>query len=250
MTTCSGHGRRFAGSVRGGAGWTAGFRGVAIALALVMLAGLARPALAADEAEPAQAHLRRSAAATNLGHYADAAKEYEAAYLWTSAPNLLVDVGRTWQLAGDQQKALTAFRSYVRVAPDGEHRAFCEAKIRELEGQPTGPAAPVPGPTAPAMAPSMMAYPAPGAVPPLPAPAPMAPVPPPLYAAPPRPPVATTIATCPPPVPVATESPVYHRWPFWIVLGTVVIAGTAVAIWYTRDRDLAMPTTTFGTKQF
>jgi hypothetical protein len=202
-----------------------------------MLAGLAPPAVAGDEAEKAQAHLHRAAAAANLGNYADAAKEYEAAYLWTSAPNLLVDVGRTWQLAGDHQKALTAFRSYLRVAPGGEHRAFCEAKIREIEGQPGGP---------PAAAP-MMAYPPPSPPPPMPAPMVPAPPPPLPYAAPPA--AATSFATSPAPAPVA-ESPVYHRWPFWVVLGTVVVAGAVLAVWYTTDRDLAMPTTTFGTRQF
>ena len=188
-----------------------------------MLAGLARPALAADES--VQAHLGRATAATNLGNYADAAKEYEAAYMQTSDPNLLVEVGRTWQLAGDRQKALTAFRSYVRVAPSGEHRALCEAKIRELEAQPM--AAPVPG----AVPPPTVAYPPPSPPPPMPAP-------------------ATTFATCESRPPAAGEGPVYHRWPFWIVVGTVVVAGTAVAIWYARDRDLAMPITTFGSKRF
>ena len=208
-----------------------------------MLAGLARPALAADES--VQAHLGRATAATNLGNYADAAKEYEAAYMQTSDPNLLVEVGRTWQLAGDRQKALTAFRSYVRVAPSGEHRALCEAKIRELEAQPM--AAPVPG----AVPPPTVAYPPPSPPPPMPAPAPMALLPPPpSYRAQPAPAPATTFATCESRPPAAGEGPVYHRWPFWIVVGTVVVAGTAVAIWYARDRDLAMPITTFGSKRF
>jgi hypothetical protein len=205
-----------------------------------MLAGFAPPALAADEAEQAQAHMRRALAAANLGNYADAAKEYEAAYVLTSAPNLLVDVGRTWQLAGEPQKALTAFRSYVRVAPGGEHRAFCERKIWEIEGQPVAPAMPPP------VAPPMVAYPPPSPPPPMPAPAPMFAAPPPPYAAAP----ATAFATSAAPPPPAAESPVYHRWPFWVVVGAVVIAGTVVAVWYMQDRNLAMPTTTFGTKDF
>jgi hypothetical protein len=223
----------WAASVRGRATAAAGFRGTACTLALLMLAGLARPAAAAgEEAAQAAAHLQRAAAASNLGNYADAAREYEAAYMKTWDPNLLVHVGQTWQLAGDRQKALTAFHSYVRVAPGGEQRALCEARIREIEGQPAGPpmVAPFPG----AMGPPMMAAPPP----PLP------------YPAPPPPPPATSFATTEARAPVATESPVYHRWPFWIIAATVVVGGTAVALWYTRDKDLAMPTTTFGTKQF
>jgi tetratricopeptide (TPR) repeat protein len=238
---------------RASAGAAAGFRGIACLLALALFLGLPRPAMAAgDDAEPAQMHLRRAAAAFDLGNYADAAREYEAAYMKAWDPKLLVSVGQTWQLAGDRQKALTAFRSYLRVAPGGEQRALCEAKIRELEGQPTSPAmaAPLPG----AMGPPMMAVPPPSAPPPLPTPAPAvlmpvaAPSSPPPYAVPP--PAATTFAASEARAPVAAESPVYHRWPFWIVVGTVVVAGAAVAIWYTTDKDLAMPITTFGTKDF
>jgi hypothetical protein len=215
MTMWPSHVRFVPSSARGGT--TAGFRAVALALALLTLAGLTGPATAApDEAGPAQEHLHRAAAATNLGNYFEAAKEYEAAYMQTSDPNLLVHVGQTWQLAGDRPKALTAFRSYVRVAPDGEHRALCAAKIRELEGPPAPPAMAAPLPGSPV--PPMTAYPSPSAPPPMPAPAPTVAVPPPplSYAAQPAPTAATT----------------------W------------VAVWYARDRDLAMPTTTFGTKRY
>jgi tetratricopeptide (TPR) repeat protein len=213
-------------------------------LALLILAGLPRPAIAAGaEAEQAAAHLQRAAAASNLGNYADAAREYEAAYMKTWDPNLLVHVGQAWRLAGDRQKALTAFHSCLRVAPEGEQRALCAARISEIEGQPGGP--------------PIMAAPPASSPAPLPAPAPMVvvpvaqpPSPPPYYAAQPAPAPALTLANSGACAPVAAESPVYHRWPFWIIVGTVVVGGTAVALWYTRDDDLAMPITTFGTKQF
>ncbi len=227
------------------------FRSVASLLALTVLAGLAHPALAAGEEETAQIHLRRAAAASDLGNFADAAREYEAAYMKAWDPSLLVHVGQAWQRAGDRNKALTAFYSYLRVAPGGEYRALCETKIRELEGQPSGPAMAVPPPGP--IGPPMTSAPPPSLPPPPPAPAPvvvapMLAAPPPAYAAPPV--AATTFATREAAPPAAVESPVYHRWPFWVVVGTVVVAGTAIAIWYTRDSDLAMPTTTFGAKQF
>src|SRR5512138_878765 len=123
------------GSARGSAGPRAGLRGVACLLTLAMLAGLVRPALAAeeDEAEQARVHLRRAAAAADLGNYTEAAKEYEAAYIRTSDGNLLAQVGQAWQAAGDRGKALTAFRSCVLLAPSGEQRGLCDARARELE---------------------------------------------------------------------------------------------------------------------
>jgi hypothetical protein len=221
-----------AGYAHGGTGRSVGARRVACLVALVLLVGSARPATAGeDEVEQARAHVRRAAAASDLGNYAEAAKEYEAAYMKTSDANLLVGVGQAWQLAGERQKAMTAFRSCVRIAPDGQLRAICESKLRELDDQRMGPVAAAP--FAGAMAPPMMA-----AAPPPPAP----------YAVQPLP--ATNFASgqaCA----TAEPSPVYHRWPFWLVVGTVVVAGTVVGVLYARrDKDLAMPTTTFGAKQF
>lgn len=207
-------------------------------MALVLLAGLARPARAGnDELEQAKAHARRAVAASNLGNHADAAREYEAAYMKSFDVNTLVDVGQAWQLAGDHQKALTAFRSYVRVAPQGERRALCEAKIRELEGQPGA------GPYAGAMAPPMLAAPPPSGPPPMPPPLPP-------YAVPAAP--ATDFrggqagATV-----VVDATPFYAHWPFWAVLGAAVVAGTVAGVLYvSQDTDLDMPVTTYGTKQY
>jgi tetratricopeptide (TPR) repeat protein len=186
-----------------------------------------------DELEQARGHVRRAAAASDLGNYAEAAKEYEAAYMKTSDANLLVNVGQAWQLAGERQKALTAFRSCVRIAPNGGQRAVCEAKIRELEdqrmSQPT--AAPLVG----TMAPPMMV-----AAPPPPAP----------YAVPP-PPAATFATSHDGATAVAEPCPACSRWPIWIAVGAVVVAGVVVGVLYARqDTDLAMPTTTFGAKRF
>ncbi len=207
-----------------------------------MLAGLVRPALAAeeDEAEQARVHLRRAAAATDLGNYTEAAKEYEAAYIRTSDGNLLAQVGQAWQAAGDRGKALTAFRSCVRLAPNGEQRALCDARARELESASAIPASPPPA----------MPGQAPMGVMPLATPAP-APPPalPPAYVAQPTP--ATTVVTCEPCSKAADPTPAYQAMSFWIVLSALVVAGAVVGVVYLqKDNDLAMPTTTFGTKSF
>jgi hypothetical protein len=214
-------------------------------LALALAAGLARPARAGnDELAQAQFHAQRAAAASNLGNYVEAAREYEAAYMKSFDVNMLVNVGQAWQQAGDRQKALAAFHSYVRVAPNGEHLGLCQAKIRELEGQPAGP--PAVSPYAGPAAPPMMAAPPP---PPPPMPVSM-PAPPPPYAAPPAP--VPNIAVCEArATATADTSPFYQHWPFWAVFGAAVVAGAVAGVLYVaQDTDLAMPVTTFGTKRY
>jgi tetratricopeptide (TPR) repeat protein len=193
-------------------------------LVAVLLAGLARPAMAGDD-EVAQGrdHARRATAAANLGNYAEAAKEYEAAYMKTLDANLLLDVGQAWQAAGEPQKALTAFRSCVRLAPDGQRRATCEAKLGELEYQRSSQAAPA---AVVPVAPPMMAAP-----------------PPAPYVLPPPAPTCPSNAPCP-----AAET---SYWPLWLAIGAVVVASVVVGVVYARqDKDLAMPITTYGTKDF
>jgi hypothetical protein len=194
--------------------------------ALVSFVGWMHPARAQEnELGQARVHLRRAAAASDLGNYKEAAKEYEAAYIETSDTSLLVTVGETWLLAGEQQKALTAFRSCARLTSDAALRATCTAKSSELEQRPD---------RQPASATSVGAVPPPWLMAPPPAPAPYA-------AAPPVPPVCGSRGPCPPP----------STWPLWVAVGAVVVAGVVVGVVYARQsNDLAMPITTFGTKQF
>jgi hypothetical protein len=218
-------------------GHTAGARTKASLLALALLVGLAAPALAGDdEAAQAAGHARKAEAAIDLGHYAEAAQEYEAAYMRSPDARTLVSVGQAWQLAGERQKALTAFRSCLRVAPTGEQRAHCEARIRELESS----GQPAPAPWGPAEV-------SPIPVPPPPAPrVAQAPEPPPYVWQPEPPP---NLLACPPLVAKPAESNL--GWPFWTMVGAVVTAGIVLGIvYFNQDTDLTMPNTTFGAKQF
>jgi len=211
-----------------------GARATAALLALALLVGLLRPAAASDD-EPAQAaaHARKAAAAIDLGNYAEAAKEYEAAYMAKPDAPTLLSVGQAWQLAGERQKALTAFRSCLRLAPTEAQRSACETRIRELDpaGQPAptawAPAAtPVPSPPSPAL----MVAPAPA-----PRPASWQPEP------------APNLVVCP--EPKSTESGL--SWPAWTVLGAIVITGMVLGFVYlNQNTDLTMPNTTYGTRQF
>jgi hypothetical protein len=199
-------------------------------LVLALLVAVVRPARADDETS--QDHVRRATAAHDLGNYAEAAKEYEAAYMKSMDANLLVNVGQAWRMAGERQKALTAFRSYLRLAPSGEHVAFCEMRIQELEARARPavlPVRPAPPPTPP---PVIVNQPPPQV----------------FVSTPPAP-------ACPPSSPIVMSrpcpNPMYEAWPIWTAVGVLLVVGMIVGGAYlATDKDLGMPTTTFGTKKY
>ena len=231
------------------------------AVVVALLAScLAWPAFAAAESavgediEQARVHVRKATAAYNLGRYAEAAKEYEAAYETTLDSNLLFNVGQAWRLAGEAQKALTAYRSYVRSAPNGERRETAEAKIQEIESQhasqpaPTNGQVPAAATTPPATSdtPTVTQTPPPASE--MPALAPSAAPSAPAATAP----SATPLALIDTSAKEADQpSPFYRRWPFWSAVGAVVAAGVVTGIILSGGSgELTMPGTTYGAKHF
>src|SRR5262245_54043331 len=102
-----------------------GHRRHAAACGRIMLPALfaivlcARPA-AADppaDADVAREHARRATAAYNLGHYEEAAAEFEAAYRAVPDPALLFNLAQSYRLGGQSEKAVIAYKSYLRTAP-------------------------------------------------------------------------------------------------------------------------------------
>lgn len=79
------------------------------------------------------------------GDYARAAREFQAAYDITQDPSLLVNIGESWQRAGDNAKALAGYRGYLKAQPDASDRAEVERRVKAMEsaGVTEGPAAPV-----------------------------------------------------------------------------------------------------------
>src|SRR5262245_42356196 len=81
---------------------------VALLLLLASRAWAVDPVIPASD--EAKAHVRKATAAYNLGRYIEAAKEYEAAYEQTLDAKLLFNVAQAYRLAGDREKAITAYR--------------------------------------------------------------------------------------------------------------------------------------------
>ncbi len=99
---------------------------------LVLFVGL--PARAGQREDIARTEVAAGTAAYNLGYYEDAARHYEEAYRQVSDPALLFNIGQAYRLAGKPDRAIVAYRSYLRTAPaDAANRAQVEKRIPELE---------------------------------------------------------------------------------------------------------------------
>jgi len=156
-------------------------RSVAVLTALAIFLVVGRSASAETkedrDREAAREATRQATAAFNLGQYDEAATLYEKAYKLVSDPILLYDLGQTYRLANKLGKALVAYRSYLRTAPeDAPNRPKVEQWVSELEWtstlqskhevQKTEPLPPVvlpPAPATPASATPAPAVPAPAA---------------------------------------------------------------------------------------
>jgi hypothetical protein len=218
-----------------------------ILLGFVLLLTLASPARAADPAiDEAKAHVRAATAAYNLGHYNEAASEYEAAYRQTLDSKLLFNIGQCYRLGGDRDKAIIAYRSFLRSGPRGEQRSLAESKLRDLEQQEASatPARAVP----PAAVPVTTAAPA-ATVPAL------APTPSQTTAGTsplPFQPVGVAVAEPSPPEPGREPSPFYTRWPFWTAVGVAVAGGVALAIILSQggSSNLDMGSPSLGSQEY
>jgi tetratricopeptide (TPR) repeat protein len=198
---------------------------------------IARVALAQSSVEQAREHYRKGTAAYNLGHYAEAAREYEATYELTLDAAALFNTAQAYRLAGETQKAILAYKGYLRAAPQGPQREVAQQKLDELNR--TGSAGAASPPAAPAAG-IATTPPSAGA----------AEVTAPLAAAPPTAtaPAALVGGGTPPP---GAERPIYERWPFWVVTGAVVAGAVVLGIVLASSNSgLSPPSTTYGSMNF
>lgn len=209
---------------------------------------VARTALSQVSVDAAREHYRKGTAAYNLGHYAEAAKEYEATYEITLDVAVLFNTAQAYRLAGENHKAILAYKGYLRAAPVGSQRDIAQQKLDELtQLEKTSP------PTAPT--------PVPVLVPPLPAATataqPSAPALQiiPITASAPQPasnvaPTAVLIAT-PGTQTGETHRSFYKRWPFWTVVGAAVVALVVVGVVVASSGGgLPHQDTTYGSMSF
>ena len=120
-----------------------GFRGRLSTLAAVSGAVLgalllsAAPALAQAQAtDPkvaAKEHYNKGTSFYDLGRYDDAIKEFEAAYQLKNDPAFLYNLAQSYRQAGNHERALHFYKTYLRYVPKAANRADIEEKIKTEE---------------------------------------------------------------------------------------------------------------------
>jgi len=183
-------------------------RAMLLLLAALLAVGPAGAQPVGTDAQ-ARTHFKNGRAHYQRGQYAQALAEFQAGFDLSGRPVFLFNMGECARLAGDTGQARALYRRYLEAAPAGELAASARARLEAL-----GPE-PIPPPTAP---------PPPIIETQLPAPAPQPP--PPVLIAP----VVDRPAT-------GQRRPLYRRWPFWAIVGGIVVGGSLAAYALTRSGD-------------
>jgi tetratricopeptide (TPR) repeat protein len=157
--------------------------------------------------EVARGLFQAGKAAYEAGSYDEALDLFEQAHARSGRPGLLFNIGQVADRLRQDEKALSAFRSYLEQVPDAENRAEVESRIAALEraeAQRKAVAAAAPAPTAAPTAAQAAQQ------------------------------AQTTSAAEDPALTQgeepAADKPVTKQWWFWTGLGAVVVGGTAVAL--------------------
>jgi tetratricopeptide (TPR) repeat protein len=101
---------------------------------LVILLAATLLAAGGDAKERARQMVRQAHVAYDLGNYDEAASFYEAAYRLVQDPALLYNIGQAFRLAGRTEKALAAYKGFLRTAPaDDPNRAAVVGRVADLE---------------------------------------------------------------------------------------------------------------------
>jgi hypothetical protein len=220
-------------------------RSTLVRVAAIIVTGIliSQTGVAQTPSDEAKDHYRKGTAAYNLGKYAEAAQEYELSYRASLDPALLFNVAQAYRLAGDKKKAVTAYKSYLRSAPNGDKRELAEARVREIEAALNYDDPFSGGSGAPASKPAQAPAPAPEPTPVY--------HPPGMEAVPPAPtaPLLVTETSASQPQPPPSE-PLHRRWPFWAAVGVVAVAVVLVIVAESGSSSPPVPTTTYGTMRF
>lgn len=189
---------------------------LAFAVALAAAPAVARAQPAAGEApeasdaaadQQARAHFQRGQELANEGKYPQAYLEFEAGYRQSRRPLFLFNLGESARAFGDAARARSAYQQYLDEDPRGPMVTQARARLTELG----------PGPTVDlGLSRKTSSQPAPKPVP----------ITGPVLLPPDR---LSTFRDEPP------ARPLWKKWPFWAVVGGVVVGGGVAAYALTRD---------------
>jgi hypothetical protein len=230
----------------------------AIGLVVVLLASREGVARAGDDEKQARTLYERAEKSFDLGKFAEALADYQAAYEAKPLPGFLFNIAQCYRNMGNFERARFFFRRYLTLEPHAPNHRRVEELISEMSRQldaqtaaaaTNSPPATAPPPTAapplPMAAARSLPVPSPGP-PPAEAP-PAAPVVVPSPSPPPPPSAAPAVESAAPSVPLLTETapppepshrPIWKRWWFWTGVGAVVAGGVVAAILLSRPQTV------------
>ena len=207
--------------------------------------------------EEAKAFSEKGKADYALGHFAEAAEDYEAAFKAAPTPALLYNAAQSHRLAGHKERALQLYQSYLRVyGREGSNRKEAEHHIanltRALEEErraatapPTGMATETETPASPSAPPVLPPAPPPPSPSVAPAAAPSPPPSPVPAATAPAAAPATLVST---PAPAtAGDRPLTSRPWFWVAVGGGVAAAVIITVVAVSAGHSTVPSPSAGT---
>jgi hypothetical protein len=101
------------------------------------LCAVAGPTRAEDDAktEEARRHFKSGQKLFELGHWDEAAREFEAAYAARSDPALLYNLAQAYRRKGEARRALDLYKNFLIKVPDAPQRPEVEKRIIALQRQ-------------------------------------------------------------------------------------------------------------------
>jgi len=125
--------------------------------AVLLTAATARAQDKPDNKAAAKEHYNRGTSFYDLGKYDEAIKEFEAAYELKNDPAFLYNLAQSYRQAGNHERAVHFYKTYLRYVPNAKNRADIEDKIKAEEqlvakgggGTTTPPTTPPPSTTTP-----------------------------------------------------------------------------------------------------
>jgi tetratricopeptide (TPR) repeat protein len=226
-------------------------RRLVVAFAIIVTIGSGAARAAGDEEKQARALYESAEKKFNVGKFAEALTDYQAAYEAKPLPGFLFNIAQCYRNLGNYERARFFFRRYLSIEPKAPNHRRVEELINEMTKQIEAQAAAGPASSSttppPTTAPSTSPPPAeaspetkpsePAAAAP-PEPKPAEPVP----AAPPphdetSSSAAAVVAATPPPSEEEAH-PVWTRWWFWTGVGAVVVGGAVAAFFLTRPKTV------------
>ena len=224
-------------------------------LAVVCVSIPEQAAAQADAKAQARAHYKKAKTAFEAGKYKTALAEYQGAYRLMPLPGFLFNIGQCYRNMKKPDKAIVAFKRYLKQSPKARNREAVEGLIAELEAEidlktplpgPGTPTDPPPDPDGDPTAPDPDDDPKPG---------PKEPAKVPDYTPPADDPPKTGIVIPPPTPPPSkprrpTSTPIYKKWWFWTIIGAAVAGGAVGTYLGVRGSGTDLPASDLGVLDF